>query len=73
MPLIVLANGVLNQSSLTTRERDVLNLLAQGLPQKKIAETLFLSPETVKRHLRNIYKKLNAHNKIQALANAGYL
>lgn len=73
MPLIVLANGVLNQSPLTTRERDVLNLWAKGFQRKKIAETLLLSPETVKKHLHNIYRKLDAHNKVQALTKAGYL
>lgn len=73
MPLVVLENGVLNQSPLTARERDVLNLWARGFQKQKIAEALLLSPETVKKHLRNIYIKLNAHNKVQALTKAGYL
>jgi DNA-binding NarL/FixJ family response regulator len=73
MALVVLVNGLLNQSPLTSRERDVLNLLAKGYQKRQIAETLFLSPETVKKHLQNIYKKLNAHNKVQALTKAGYL
>lgn len=73
MPLVISENGVLNQSPLTARERDVLNLWARGFKKQKIAETLLLSPETVKKHLRNIYIKLNAHNKVQALTKAGYL
>ncbi|WP_121352417.1 response regulator transcription factor [Flavisolibacter nicotianae] len=73
MTLIVNADGMMNDSPLTLRERDILNLWARGLKQKQIAAELFLSPETVKKHLRNVYKKLNAHNKVQALTKAGYL
>jgi len=73
MPLIISANGMINYSPLTARERDVLNLWARGFQQKQIAAQLSLSPETVKKHLRNVYKKLNAHNKVQALTKAGYL
>lgn len=73
MPLVVTADGMMNHSPLTARERDVLNLWAQGLQQKQIAVQLALSPQTVKKHLRNVYKKLNAHNKVQALTKAGYL
>lgn len=73
MPLVVLGNGALNQSPLTARERDVLSLLAKGYQKRKIADLLLLSPETVKKHLRNVYLKLNAHNKVQALTRAGYL
>ena len=73
MPLVVTADGTMNHSPLTVRERDVLNLWARGLQQKQIAVQLSLSPQTVKKHLRNVYKKLNAHNKVQALTKAGYL
>lgn len=73
MTLIVTADGTINQSPLTNRERDILGLWAKGLKQKQIAAELFLSPLTVKKHLRNVYKKLNAHNKVQALTKAGYL
>lgn len=73
MTLIVNADGMMNDSPLTLRERDILGLWARGLKQKQIAAELFLSPETVKKHLRNVYKKLNAHNKVQALTKAGYL
>lgn len=73
MPLFVTATGTMNASPLTTRERHILDLWARGLQQKQIAAELCLSPETVKKHLKNVYKKLNAHNKLQALAKAGYL
>ena len=73
MPFIVTANGLMDYSPLTARERDVLNLWARGLQQKQIATQLSLSPQTVKKHLRNVYKKLNAHNKVDALKKAGYL
>ncbi len=73
MPLVVLANGFIDHSPLTTRERDVLNLWSTGMQQRMIAEALTMKPGTVKKHLQNIYKKLNAHNKVQALTKAGYL
>jgi DNA-binding CsgD family transcriptional regulator len=73
MPLVVLANGVIERSPLTAREREVLKLCSQGLQQRRIAEALCMKPTTVKKHLQNIYKKLNAHNKVQALTKAGYL
>lgn len=71
MPLIITPNGVMNETPLTTRERDVLQLIANGLQQKNIAKKLSISPETVKKHLKNAYRKLGAHNRVQALRNAG--
>ena len=53
--------------SLTTRENEVLLLLARGMNRDEIATKLFISPETVKMHIKNIYKKLKAKNKIDAL------
>lgn len=73
MTLVVNADGMMDSSPLTARERDILSLWARGLQQKQIAAQLLLSPQTVKKHLRNVYKKLNAHNKVQALTKAGYL
>jgi DNA-binding CsgD family transcriptional regulator len=71
MPLIVTLNGLLNDSPLTPRERDVMMLMAKGLRQKQVAEQLSITPETAKKHLRNAYKKLGAHNKVDALRKAG--
>ncbi len=55
---------------LSEREIDVLQLLAKGLPRSEIAATLFLSPHTIKSHIRNIYGKLDVHNQMQAVAKA---
>ena len=52
---------------LTVRERQVLELLSKGLTYKKISEPMQVSPETIKKHLKNIYRKLKAKNKIEAL------
>ena len=52
---------------LTARENEVLLLLAKGLNRDEIAAKLFRSPETVKMHIKNMYKKLKAKNKIDAL------
>jgi DNA-binding NarL/FixJ family response regulator len=53
---------------LTSREMDVLNLLKAAHPSKKIATILNLSKFTVSQHLRNIYKKLNAKNRVEAIS-----
>jgi len=55
---------------LTNRELEILNLLEQRLRNKEIAEKLFISPETVKRHTINIYGKLDVHNRREAVAKA---
>jgi LuxR family maltose regulon positive regulatory protein len=53
---------------LSEREIEVLHLLAEGLTNPEIAARLFLSLNTVKVHARNIYGKLNVHNRTQAVA-----
>lgn len=53
---------------LSEREAEVLQLLAQALPNKKIARTLGLSPETVKWHLKKIYGKLGVASRDEAVA-----
>jgi ATP/maltotriose-dependent transcriptional regulator MalT len=47
-----------------------LDLLAQRFQNKEIAEKLFISPETVKKHLNNIYGKLNVSSRRQAVEQA---
>jgi len=55
-------------SALTEREREVLDLLAQGLTNKEIAERLVITTNTVKRHLKAIFEKLNVHTRSAATA-----
>lgn len=56
--------------SLTDRERGVLDLLAQGLTNKQIAEKLVITTNTVKRHLKSIFEKLDVHTRSAATAKA---
>jgi LuxR family maltose regulon positive regulatory protein len=58
---------------LSERELEVLQLIAEGLTNREIASRLFLSLNTVKAHTRNIYGKLDTHNRTQAVAIAGAL
>jgi len=53
---------------LSPREREILDLLAQGLTGERIAEQLFLSPETVRTHVRNAMEKLEANTRVHAIA-----
>lgn len=53
---------------LTPRQRDVLQLLADGLPNKRICEQLGLTEHTVKTHLKTIYTLLDVHNRTTAVA-----
>ncbi len=52
---------------LSKRETDVLEQLAKGLNYQQIAENLIISPSTVRKHIENIYKKLQVHNKMEAV------
>ena len=52
---------------LTERERQVVQFLSIGLTYEKIAIKMEISHETVKKHLKNIYRKLKVQNKIEAL------
>lgn len=65
------ANKSLSElSTLTEREREVLSLLAQGLTNKEIAEKLVITTNTVKRHLKAIFEKLDVHTRSAATAKA---
>jgi DNA-binding CsgD family transcriptional regulator len=52
---------------LTPREKEVIQLLSLGLSYEKIAVQMNVRHETIKMHLKNIYRKLEAKNKIEAL------
>lgn len=57
-------------AQLTEREREVLHLIAQGLPSKQIARALNISERTVKFHTSTLLRKLEADNRAQAVARA---
>jgi len=62
--------------TLSNREREVLDLLAQGLTGEGVADRLVLSSETIKTHVRNAMTKLEAHTRVHAIAIAlreGYI
>ena len=56
--------------NLTSREVEVLEQLSKGLSYTVIATHLFISPSTVRKHVENIYKKLQVHSKIEAVEKA---
>lgn len=55
---------------LSTREIEVLEQLSKGLSYNIIANNLILSPSTVRKHIENIYTKLQVHNKLEAIQKA---
>lgn len=66
-PLQPQTEGMDGTVQLSNREVEVLEQLATGLPHTAIAENLFISPSTVRRHIENIYQKLQVHSKIEAI------
>lgn len=64
--------NVTNQEEiqLTAREVEVLEQLSKGLKYQHIAENLFLSVGTIRKHVENIYNKLQVHNKLEAIQKA---
>jgi DNA-binding NarL/FixJ family response regulator len=58
------------QYNLTPREIEVLEQLSKGLKYNAIAENLFLSAGTIRKHVENIYTKLQVHNKLEAVQKA---
>ena len=69
-PLVFDDSITKEESSLTTREVEVLEQLSKGLKYNAIAENLFLSPGTIRKHVENIYTKLQVHNKLEAIQKA---
>ena len=53
--------------TLTTREIEILRLVAKGMSNREIADELFISENTVKNHVRNILEKLHLHNRMEAV------
>jgi DNA-binding NarL/FixJ family response regulator len=59
-----------HEISLTAREIEILEQTAKGLTYHQIGENLFISPKTVRKHIENIYAKLQVHNKMEAVQKA---
>lgn len=57
-------------TALTDRELDVLRQISQGQSTKEVAAQLYLSDETIKTHLKNIFRKLGVHDRAEAIAEA---
>lgn len=66
MTLLITPQGMI-ETKLTEREQMILGLVSKGYLHKEIADQLKISTETVKKHLGNTYKKLQARNKIEAI------
>jgi PAS domain S-box-containing protein len=58
------------QPRLTPRQREVLELIAAGLSTSEIAKKLTLSKETVRNHLRSVFRELQVHTRLEAIATA---
>lgn len=69
-PLVFDDSITKEEISLTSREIEVLEQLSKGLKYNAIAENLFLSSGTIRKHVENIYTKLQVHNKLEAIQKA---
>ncbi len=67
-PALLSRRATQTQKSLSKREREIMELLSQGLTGEQVAERLFLSPETIKTHIRNAMNKLEANTRVHAIA-----
>ncbi|NOY47679.1 MAG: hypothetical protein GXO84_05705, partial [Chlorobi bacterium] len=57
----------LNYFELSKREKEVIDLISKGLSNDEIADKIFVSKNTIKTHIKNIYTKLDVKNRIQAI------
>lgn len=57
-------------SVLTKREHEILSYIVSGITNEKIAAELYISTQTVRNHIKNIYEKLHVHSKAQVVAKA---
>lgn len=58
----------IEESKLTEREKEILNLLMEGLSYKELSAKIFISTETLNSHIKNIYRKLNVHSRSELAA-----
>jgi DNA-binding NarL/FixJ family response regulator len=61
------APGANDLASLSNRENEILELLSRGLMYKEIAAALFISQETVRKHVYHVYEKLHVSNRVEAV------
>lgn len=71
-PIVIDDNVAMEKIILTTREIEVLEQLSKGLKYNSIAKNLFISSGTIRKHIENIYTKLQVHNKLEAIQKAKY-
>ena len=69
-PIEVEDQNTLEKIKLSPRETAILEQLSKGLNYNEIAKNLIISPSTVRKHIENIYKKLQVHNKMEAVLKA---
>ena len=62
-----------NSKSLTVREIDVLNYVSSGMMNKEIAEAMFFSDDTIKKHLYNMFQKMDVKNRLSLVSKAKQL
>src|SRR5205807_3720014 len=55
-------------ANLTEREDEILRLIARGARDREIAQQLFISESTVKKHVQNVLRKLHARNRVEAVS-----
>lgn len=65
------AISVKEEYNLSSREQEILDLLIKGFLYKEIAAKLFISLDTVRSHIRNIYRKLEVQSRSQAFLKSG--
>ncbi len=69
-PILAENDDTINEIKLSNRETGILEHLSIGLNYNEIADNLIISPSTVRKHIENIYKKLQVHNKVEAVLKA---
>lgn len=69
-PILAENDDAINEIKLSNRETGILEHLSIGLNYNEIANNLIISPSTVRKHIENIYKKLQVHNKVEAVLKA---
>jgi ATP/maltotriose-dependent transcriptional regulator MalT len=69
-PDFAVNDAEIKRLGITKRELEVLELIAAGLSNKEIADKLFVSPSTVKTHSSNLFTKLDAQRRTQAIQRA---